>query len=262
MAPLHTARVGRATYHFRQIGSTMPVADDFAGHGAPDGTAIIADEQTAGRGRRGRVWTAPPGTALLCSLICRVPLRPERLFLLTAAISLGLIQAVKHATNLEARVKWPNDLVLRGKKFAGMLSTTRLRDTTLDYAIVGFGLNVNVDIARLPEAVDGAIPPTSLALELGCDVDRGNLMRLALQTVDEYYDLLWRGQYQMILEEWRACLAGVGERVRIVTTGHEVRRGTLTGVDADGALLLVTPSGPERHLVGDLELGPRPDVAR
>lgn len=260
VVPLRTHRVGRPLFHFDTVASTMPLADAYARLGAPDGTGILADEQTAGRGRRGRPWNAPRGSALLCSLICRLALPPERLFYLNAAIGLGLARGVEQLTGLLVQMKWPNDLLIAGKKVAGVLSTTRLRDSSLEYAVVGFGLNVNLQSGDLPEVAEGALLPTSLGLETGGYVDRKDLLRHVLLAIDEYYDLLWRKQFATVWEAWTARLAGRGELVRIVTNSHQLRSGTLWGVDADGALLLQTPEGMERHLAGDVLIGPRRDI--
>lgn len=237
----------------------MPLADAFARHGAPDGAALVAEEQTAGRGRRGRVWNAPYGAAILCSLIFRVPLPAARLFYLNATMSLGLGRAVEQQTGLETRVKWPNDLTIAGRKVAGVLSTTQLRDGALEFAVCGFGLNVNLRPHELPDTDAGAPPATSLAIELGREIDKVELLRQTLNAIDEVYDLLWHERFDAVFDGWIDRLASRGERVHVVTSDRQVRRGILAGVDRDGALLLQTPTGLERHLVGDLTIGPRSD---
>lgn len=256
---LATRRIGRPLYHFQRVASTMPLADTFARHGAPDGAALVAEEQTAGRGRRGRAWSAPRGAAILCSLILRVPLPAARLFYLNAAVSLGLARAVEQQTGLTTLVKWPNDLLIEGRKVAGVLSTTQLRDGTLEFAVCGFGLNVNLRAHELPDTDAEAPPATSLAVELGREVDKVELLRQTLHAVDSAYHLLWHERFDEVFEGWVDRLAGRGERVRVVTSDRQVRRGILAGVDRDGALILRTPVGLERHLVGDLAIGPRPD---
>lgn len=237
----------------------MPLADAFARHGAPDGTALVTEEQTAGRGRRGRVWNAPYGKAILSSLILRVSLPAARLFYLNAAVSLGLARAVEQQTGLTTKVKWPNDLLIANRKVAGVLSTTQLRDGTLEFAVCGFGLNVNLTPYELPATDPDALAATSLAIELGREVDRIELLRQVMSDIDEVYDLLWRRRFDTVFDGWIDRLAGRGERVRVVTSDRRVRRGILTGVDLDGALLLQTSDGPERHLAGDLLIGPRSD---
>lgn len=254
---LTTRRIGRPLWHYERVTSTMPLAHELAAQGTPDGTAIIAEEQTAGRGRRGRAWQAPPGSALLCSLICRPPLPPERLFLLVAAIGMGLCEGVERATGLRPQVKWPNDLLLDGRKLAGVLCESRLDGVGLQYAVVGFGLNINLQTAELPDVPPGALPPTSLAIAQGAAIPHLPTIAAIFAALDDAYDLLWAGREEEIHARWEARLAGRGEMVRVVTdTG--ARAGRFVGVGADGALLLDTAVGQERILAGDVALGPRP----
>jgi BirA family biotin operon repressor/biotin-[acetyl-CoA-carboxylase] ligase len=239
----------------------MPLAHDLARDGAPDGTTLWAEEQTAGRGRRGRSWVAPHGTAILCSTICRPPVRPDELFLLVAAFGIGLCQGIERATGLQPQIKWPNDLLLDGRKVAGVLTESRLTGDGLAHAVVGFGLNVNLKAAELPEPHHDALPPTSLALTLGAEVDREAVLRAILAGIDDAYDLLWQGSADTLRAAWTKRLAGRGERVRIETDAGP-RIGEFSGVDYDGALLLIVDGVIERIIVGDVVLGPRPATTK
>jgi BirA family biotin operon repressor/biotin-[acetyl-CoA-carboxylase] ligase len=254
---LTTHRIGRPLWHYASVPSTMPLAHELARAGATDGTAILADEQTAGRGRRGRAWIAPPGTAILCSVICRPPVSAERLFLLVAAFGLGLCAGIEHVTGLRPSVKWPNDLLLDGRKLAGILCESRLGARGLDHAVVGFGLNVNLLAEELPAPQPGALSPTSLALALGAPVERDTILRAILGGIDDLYDRLWAGDEARVSEGWVARLAGLGEEVRIETDAG-ARSGRFVGVAADGALVLDAGGQLEQYLVGDVILGPRP----
>ncbi len=257
---LATRRIGRPLWHYETVASTMPLAHELAAQGAADGTAIVAEEQTAGRGRRGRVWQAPRGSALLCSLICRPPLPPERLFLLVAAIGVGLCEGVERATGLRPQVKWPNDLLLDGRKLAGVLCESRLGGAGLHHAVVGFGLNINTRAADLSEMPPGALPPTSLAIAHGAALPHLPTVAALLEAIDDAYDLLWTGREEEIRARWETRLAGRGGLVRVVTASGE-REGRFVGVGPDGALLLDTTSGRECLFVGDVLLGPRPLTA-
>ncbi|MGN6696761.1 MAG: biotin--[acetyl-CoA-carboxylase] ligase [Thermomicrobiales bacterium] len=255
VVPLATQRVGRPLWHYTSVPSTMPLAHDLAAAGASDGTALLADEQTAGRGRRGRAWHAPPGSASLCSIIFRSPLPPDRLFALTAAASLGIAEGVERATGLVPQVKWPNDLLLGGRKVAGVLTATRLNGAALDHVVVGFGLNVSLRPDDLPP-LDQALPPTSLAIELGQAPDRLAVLQAVLESIDTAYTILRRGDEVKLLAAWRARLVGLGEWVRVETDAGPIA-GRLVGADTDGALLLETAAGVSRVLAGDVVLGPR-----
>ena len=253
---LATRRIGRPLWHYASVPSTMPLAHRLAAEGASDGTAILADEQTAGRGRRGRRWHAPPGSAILCSLILRPPLPPQELFLLTAAVASGLCAGVERVTGLRPQVKWPNDLVLDGKKLAGVLTESRFLGSGLSHAVVGFGLNVAVRPEEVPVAL-GGLPPTSLAAALGRDLGRTEVLGALLAAIDQSYERLWQGAGDAVWADWRARLVGVGGEVRVETEAGPLV-GLFEDVGRDGALLLRTARGTERLLAGDVTLGPRP----
>ncbi len=254
---LATRRIGRPLWHYASVPSTMPLAHTLAVGGATDGTAIVADEQTAGRGRRGRSWVAPSGGAILCSLILRPPLPPQELFLLTAAVSVGLCDGIERATGLRPQLKWPNDLLLGGGKLAGVLTESRFLGGTLAHAIVGFGVNVALRAEDLPPGRAGALPPISLADALDTAPDRLAILAALLAAIDEVYESLWQGRGDALWSAWRSRLVGLGDMVRV-----ETESGPLIGIFADvardGALLLETATGRERILVGDVVLGPRP----
>lgn len=254
--PLATRRIGRPLWHYASVTSTMPLAHRMAAEGAGDGTALLADEQTEGRGRRGRRWDAPPGSAILCSLILRPPVPPQELFLLTAAVAAGLCAGVERATGLRPAVKWPNDLLLDGGKLAGVLAESRFRGSGLDHAVVGFGLNVALRPDDVRTAA-GGLRPTSLAAALGQAPDRLVVLAALLAAIDEAYDAVWRGAWDGVWGDWRARLAGVGETVRVETEAGPLV-GTFADVGRDGAMLLRTAAGTERILAGDVVLGPRP----
>ena len=253
--PLATRRIGRPLWHYASVPSTMPLAHELAAQGTPDGTALVADEQTAGRGRQ---WHAPSGSAILCSLVLRPPLPPEGLFALTAAVGVGLCAGVERATGLRPQIKWPNDLLLGGGKLAGLLAESRFAGMGLSHVVVGFGLNVAVRAEDLPPT-SGAVPPTSLAITLGSAPDRLAVLAALLGAIDDAYDWLWRGEADAIWADWRSRLAGVGAAVRVETEAGPLH-GTFADVARDGALLLATEGGTERIVVGDVVIGPRPIV--
>jgi BirA family biotin operon repressor/biotin-[acetyl-CoA-carboxylase] ligase len=200
---------------------------------------------------------APQGTAILCSTICRPPLRPDQLFLLVAAFGVGLCAGIAQVTGLQPQIKWPNDLLLDGRKLAGVLTESRLTGDGLAHAVVGFGLNVNLQAADLPTPTANSLPPTSLALALGAEMARLDILRAILIGIDDAYDLLWHDRAEDLRAAWAARLAGRGELVRIETDAGP-RVGEFSGVDHDGALLLTVEGVTERIIVGDVILGPRP----
>jgi BirA family biotin operon repressor/biotin-[acetyl-CoA-carboxylase] ligase len=138
-----------------------------------------------------------------------------------------------------------------------VLCESRLGGAGLQYAVVGFGLNINLHASALPDVPPGSLPPTSLAIARGEPIPHLPTVAALFAAIDDAYDLLWAGREEEIRARWEVRLAGRGEMVRVVTDSGE-RTGRFVGVDADGALILETANGPERILVGDVALGPRP----
>jgi len=234
---------------YPRVGSTNDEAKRLAEDGAPEGTLVVADEQTAGRGRLQRTWWAPAGTALLMSLILRPDLAPHQAQRLTMLCSLAVCDAIAGTTGLVPAVKWPNDVLLRGRKVCGILTELGIKGTRLVYAVVGMGVNVNVNFGGAGELT---LTATSLAQELGREVSRLELLRAILINIEERYTRLRAGESPHA--EWAARLATLGQRV-IVTTPTEQLSGIAEGVDADGALLLRDENGVLRPiLAGDVTL--------
>jgi len=246
---LKTDLIGQSIAYYSFIGSTNEVLKELAAQGAPEGTLVIADEQTAGRGRLGRKWLAPPGTSLLMSLLFRPDLAPDQAQRLTTICSLATADAIEGLTGLPAGLKWPNDICIRGRKAGGILTESGTTGGRLDYVIVGMGLNVNLAVSALPELSGIA---TSLFQELGREVSRLELLWKILAGIEMRYESLRRGKSPH--EEWAARLINLGRQVQ-VTTPRGVLAGWAEGVDADGALILRTSDGQrQRILAGDVTL--------
>ncbi len=251
---LSTAFIGRQVVYYPSTGSTNDEAKRLAGEGAAEGTLVIADRQTAGKGRLGRQWLAPPGTSLLLSLVFRPALSPAQAQRLTMICSLAAVEAIAGVTGLPAAVKWPNDVVLGNRKAGGILTELGISGQRLEYAVVGMGLNVNVDFAAASEPALAALSATATSLrqELGREVSRLELLWALLEGIEARYLRLRAGWLPH--EEWAAHLATIGREVRVSTPQEQVD-GRAEGVDADGALLLRTPDGSLRRiLAGDVTL--------
>ena len=245
-------RFGHPIYLFRTIGSTNDEAKLLADSGAPEGLLVIAEEQTAGRGRTGRTWITPLGQALAISLVLRPSLLPvEQGTQLTMLAGLAVCQAVEQVTGLHPQLKWPNDVLLSGKKVAGLLVETALRGDQLDYAVLGLGLNVN--FAPPPEAVD--FPATSLQAEAHAELDRLPLLHAILERLEALYPQVGASD-QALYQAWSARLAMVGEPI-VVRTAEGDQSGVLEGVTPEGALLLKQADGQTlKLLAGDVRLRP------
>ncbi len=243
---LRSGFFGRQVVYCPTIDSTNSVAKTLAQQGAPEGTLVIADEQTAGRGRLGRRWLAPRGTCLLFSLVFRPGLKVDRAQSLNMIWGLGIRQAIHELTALPAQLKWPNDIMLHGRKTGGILTEMSSSGERLDYVVVGIGLNVNVDISALP----AEFRATSIAHELGRTIPRLPLLNEALRFIKQRYSALRAGESP--LADWAAALETLGQRVQL-HTGQSVWQGLATGVDEEGALLLRLDDGQLRRvLLGDI----------
>ncbi|HSJ56877.1 MAG TPA: biotin--[acetyl-CoA-carboxylase] ligase, partial [Anaerolineae bacterium] len=222
-AALTTAFVGRSLLYLPEVTSTNDLARRLAGDGAADGTVVIADYQTAGRGRLDRRWLAPPGSSLLFSLVLRPPLASHQAQWLTMACGLAVLDAVKATTGLELGLKWPNDVVAGGTKVAGILAELELQPGTpcrVDYAIVGIGINVNLAPGDLPAELP--VPAASLSSLTGGNVSRLSLLVALLATIEERYLAVRAGRSPH--DEWTQRLATLGERVA-VSDGTRVMEG-------------------------------------
>lgn len=246
---LGTRVLGRRVVYYERIGSTNDVARELADAGAAEGTLVIADEQSTGRGRWGRTWVAPARSSLLMSFILRPDLPPSHAPRVTMAVALGACEAIRAVTNLPAQIKWYNDLQIHGKKFAGILAESEIVGEQLEYVIVGIGVNVNFDPATVP-----GIPPdaTSLAMELGRAVPRALLAQALLRAIELQYARLRAGED--VREAYKNRLATLGQWVRVHTT-QDCIEGQAIDIDAIGALVLQRADGSRVHVsVGDVTL--------
>jgi BirA family biotin operon repressor/biotin-[acetyl-CoA-carboxylase] ligase len=247
---LSTVHLGHAVLHFPSIDSTNDVARAQARAGMAEGLLVLAEEQTAGRGRYDRRWEAPYGSALLVSLLLRPTfLPPERAFLLTAMAALSIAEAVDRQTGLATALKWPNDVLVAGRKVCGILVELEGTVSGLEWAVVGWGLNVNVDFSA-----DAALSQTatSLAEVAGRPLPRQPLLRACLERLETYYEALRAGWWEDVWNGWRARLLTLGREVE-VTAPEGTFSGRALDVAVDGALLVQREDGQvERVLAGDV----------
>jgi BirA family biotin operon repressor/biotin-[acetyl-CoA-carboxylase] ligase len=248
---LGTALIGREVLLFDRIDSTNRVAMELGREGAPEGAVVIAEEQTSGRGRLGRTWLAPPCSSILMSILLRPRIPPSRAFSLTAIASVALLRAIQSTTGLKPMIKWPNDIYIQGKKAAGILTEVSADQSGLRFAVVGIGLNVNINPSAYPEIRDTA---TSLQAEAGKSIPRVDLVRAILEAMDGLYAALAGGEQAMIHREWKAASLVLGRPVRIVAF-DAVEEGVVEEIEEDGTLLLRDSEGNLKRIVaGDVSL--------
>ncbi len=249
---LYTRVVGRRVLYFRRVSSTMDEAARLALEGAEDGTVVLAEEQTAARGRFDRVWVTQEG-----NLYLSIVLRPSRQALqyLSIVSGVAMARAIRKTIGLRPTIKWPNDVRLGGKKVCGVLVESSLLGDSVRYAIVGIGINVALDLSVVDGLADIA---TSLHLEAGTEVGREALLRNLLQEVDKLYlplrginggphasapaRSLGDGSLEQVMAEWRGLLETLGREVQ-VRWGEDVYAGYAEDVDDLGNLMLRQADG-------------------
>jgi len=253
-APLSTEAIARTlsgiqfvrrVEYLPTVGSTNDVAKQLGAEGAPEATLVIADEQTAGRGRLGRAWWTPPGTAIAMSLLLRPRFPPPLAYRLTMLTGLVAAEAIEQVAGLKVGLKWPNDIVIAGSeailKLGGILTETSISGEAIEFAVVGVGLNVNVDFhgrTDLPEA-------TSLMAQLGHEVERLLILRALVERFAARYAVIESDE--RLRDDWAARLVMLGRRV-VARRGDESCAGLAEGVDEFGALLIHTEDGALRRI--------------
>lgn len=246
---LQTKRMGRPLVYAPRLTSTQDLAARLAARGWPEGAAVLAEEQTAGRGRQGRLWWSSPGGALLLSLLLRPSLSPSRAQPLTMIAGLAAAEAIEAICAVSVALKWPNDLYVQGRKVGGILVESRLSPDghALDHAIVGIGINVTVDFTAQPALQAVA---TSLHTAAGRPVERERLLLALLERMEARYEALLAGQPCHV--EWASRLLWLGETVLAVTPEGSLA-GVAIGVSEEGALLIRRMNGGiEAVWAGDL----------
>jgi BirA family biotin operon repressor/biotin-[acetyl-CoA-carboxylase] ligase len=251
-------RLGGRILFFPAIHSTNNVASTLAAAGGNEGAIVVADTQTAGRGRRGRSWFSPPGAGLYVSIVLEpgrtAGARDRAVALLTLAAGVALAEAVERATGLQPTIKWPNDLIVGGRKAAGILAEGILGPSaggeTQQIAAAVLGYGVNVAPSSFPAEISDRA--TSLETELGRTVDRASLFAESIAAMAQRYDDLLSGRFDAILDAWHArAPVSRGTEVQWETPSG-TRTGTTAGADDMGALLVRTGNGIERLVAGEV----------
>ncbi|NPU84183.1 MAG: biotin--[acetyl-CoA-carboxylase] ligase [Syntrophaceae bacterium] len=242
-------RFGRPLHLFGSVESTNLAALKLAAAGAPEGTAVIAEEQTAGRGRLNRTWQSPPGCNLYLSLVLRPAVEPAAAPQLTLLAGAAVAKALNRWCPGIVGVKWPNDVLIRDRKVCGILTELRLSGGGISSVIVGIGVNVNIRREELDPAFRDAA--TSLLEETGTETDRTAVAAALLEELENLYDLWIREGFEAVRPHWLPYSVLTGKRIRVAFQ-DEVEEGTAVGLDEDGALILEEPTGArKRVLAGD-----------
>jgi BirA family biotin operon repressor/biotin-[acetyl-CoA-carboxylase] ligase len=238
--------IGRRVIAYPRLTSTNDVAKREARKGAREGTVILAEEQTAGKGRLKRAWLSPKGSISLSIILHPTPAQLPALIMVA---SLAVVHCIEKVSGLAAQIKWPNDVLVNNKKVCGILIESDVRGKAVDYAVIGIGLNVNLKISDFPEI---AATATSLSSELGRELKLPEVIGCLLLEVERLYLALPEGD--AVFEEWRRRLVTLGQEVE-VSSGSTIHKGRAESVASDGSLFLRQPEGKLIKIVaGDVSL--------
>ncbi len=231
--------------------STNNTAKELYIHGAPHGTIVMAEEQTAGRGRMARKWISPPNKNILVSILLIPDIKPENVYALTLALALSSIDAIKRLCGFSAMIKWPNDIYLNNKKLAGILTEFSIRGERPAYVILGMGMNVN----WCPSEESGMLfTSTSLAKEAGVQVSRNSLIAEILKRFEHIYNDITVERMDEFNRRCNSLSLLTGKMVS-VDTGDDIVCGKVVGLDYDGGLILNTGHGKDKKILnGDVSI--------
>jgi BirA family biotin operon repressor/biotin-[acetyl-CoA-carboxylase] ligase len=245
---LNTIRLGKSILRLTQVDSTNAYAAGLAKEGAREGTVIIAGMQNAGYGRMNRHWVSPKG-GLWLSIILRPNIAPKDAPVLTLMGACAVVKTLKSTLGLDAKIKWPNDVLISGKKVCGILTEMRTLENGIDFVILGLGINANFQVTEIPK--DMRNTATTLTAECGEDISVGEVLRSLIVDIDCLYDTLLSQGSESIIEMWKRTSDTLGQHVRITAVKDSIE-GTAVDVDGSGALIVKTGDGEFKTiLAGD-----------
>lgn len=253
MAGLKTERIACQVHCFDLLSSTNVEAARYAEENSPDGTVLLADAQTAGKGRLGRTWVSPPGVNLYCSIILRPPMPPYCAPQLTFLSAVAVVQTISSCSGLPATIKWPNDILINGRKVAGLLNELSAETERIKHVILGIGINLNMTSDQFPQGLRA--PASSLLLEGAGQQDRLALLRQLLRNLDSLYSLYLSEGFEPIKQLWLLQSSTIGRQVEILNDGKPAFTGLATGLAENGALLVTLGTGQvETVFAGDVRI--------
>jgi BirA family biotin operon repressor/biotin-[acetyl-CoA-carboxylase] ligase len=247
-----TKIIGRDIRVFERTTSTNDVIEKLARDGVKEGAVVFAESQTEGRGRLGRRWTSPERKGLWFSVLLRPDLRPQETTRLTVVAATALWRAIHEQTGLRPEIKWPNDILIRGRKTAGILTELTAELDRVKHVILGIGVDVNLGAGDFPAELRKLA--TSLKIEAGNAVSRSELATAILRELDRDYGRVCSGDFTAVADEWEEHCSTIGRQVAIQIGDRKIR-GRAESLGEDGALLLRTEHGHlERIIGGDVTL--------
>ena len=243
---LQTSTLGHRIYYYPEVGSTNDRALELASAGEPEGALVLAERQTQGRGRRQRLWDSPNHLGIYASLVLRPRIPVARAPLLSLMAGVAVAGALSESCRIDARIKWPNDIVIGRRKIAGLLGEVRSPEPDLQEMILGFGINVNHGARDFPDELAGCA--TSVRLETGSPYDRAIILAEVLSRLERHYFLMLKNGSEELLRAWRSLSVLPPGTPVVIQTGDGRIEGSILDIDDEGALLLEVDGGI-RHRV-------------
>ncbi len=248
---LKTKWMGKVLHHFQTIPSTNTEAYQLALRGAPEGEIVIAESQEKGRGRLGRHWVSPPFLNLYLSVILRPDIPPPQASLITLMAAVAVAEGIERFSGLHPVIKWPNDILLKNRKVAGLLNEIHSETDRIHFVILGVGVNLNMDKKLFTKEIRSTA--TSLKMETGKTVSRKEFVPCLLEALEKWYTLFLRKGGKPVLEAWRERAQIRGKAVKVTSFG-ETLFGRAVDVDSEGRLILETEKGERKRIVaGDVD---------
>ena len=246
---LETKEIAKEILCFRKVFSTNSIAKFLANHSAEDGTVLISEIQTKARGRSGKKWEAPDG-GIWMSLILRPQVPPARIGLITLATGVAIAKSIR-SLGLDAKIKWPNDVLIHGDKISGVLTEVNATFNEIDWIVVGIGIDSNISLEDFSEDVRAGT--TTLTEELPAEIDENELIAIFLNEFEKVYKLYKDGEVEAILKDWRELSDTIGKYVNITQTGGKITQGYVVGINNEGSLIIERQDGAlEKIISGEL----------
>ncbi len=248
---LKTKWIGKRIHHFETLDSTNSTAYELALNGAEEGEVVIAESQEKGKGRLGRQWFSPPFLNIYVSLILRPRIPPHQASLVTLMAAVATADAIRNFSGILPMIKWPNDILFRGRKVAGLLNEIHSEVDRIHFVILGIGVNLNMDEKMFSKEIRNIA--TSLKIETGQTVSRKDFLQSLFLELEKWYAIFSEQGSALILKAWRDRAHIKGKQVKVTSFG-ETLVGRAIDIDSDGALILETKGGRQKRVVaGDIE---------
>lgn len=241
---MNTAWAGKKVVYYDETDSTNNQAKAYGEKGAEHGTLFVADMQAAGKGRRGRAWVSPAGSSIYMTILLHPEVLPTKAPQLTLVMAMAVAEGIRSVTGLETMIKWPNDIIIHGKKICGILTEMSTEIDYINYVVIGVGINVNQE--TFPEEIRETA--TSLKIEKGSSVRRSELIASVMKSFEQFYEIFMETEdLSGLREAYNAILVNRGRRVRILEPGQEYEADAL-GINRTGELVVRTEDGQKKEI--------------